>query len=122
MASSVVKTVEPLGRSIWHFSRISSNLSLSSAASTSSASVPKILTPISVSALVSLMAVCPPNCTMAPSGFSISTMLSTSSAVNGSKYKRSAISKSVDTVSGLLLTIIVSYPAAFKAHTQCTEQ
>ena len=64
------------------------------------------------------MAVCPPNCTMAPSGFSKRTILSTSSGVNGSKYKRSAISKSVDTVSGLLFTIIVSYPASFKAQTQ----
>ena len=107
-ASSTVNTVEPRGRSIWHFSRISSNLSLSSAASTSSAEVPKILTPISINALVSLIAVCPPNWTIAPSGFSISTIFSTSSGVNGSKYKRSAISKSVLTVSGLLLTIIVS--------------
>ena len=40
--------------------------------------------------------------------FSILTMLSTSSGVNGSKYNLSAISKSVLTVSGLLLMMIVS--------------
>ena len=56
-ASSIVKTVEPRGRSISHFSKISSNLSRSSAASTSSADVPKILTPISINAFVSLIAV-----------------------------------------------------------------
>ena len=52
----------------------------------------------------------------------MSIILSTSSGVNGSKYNLSAISKSVETVSGLLFTIIVSYPAALSAHTQWTEQ
>ena len=65
-------------------------------------------TPISVSALASLMAVCPPNWTTAPQGFSNSTTCSTSSAVSGSKYSRSAMSKSVETVSGLLLMMMVS--------------
>src|SRR5699024_1284610 len=73
-------------------------------------------------ASVSLIAVCPPNCTTAPSGFSNSTIFSTSSGVNGSKYNLSAISKSVETVSGLLLTIIVSYPAQLNDQVQCTEQ
>ena len=49
-------------------------------------------------------------------------MLSTSSGVSGSKYSLSAISKSVLTVSGLLFTIIVSYPSFANAHVQCTEQ
>ena len=65
-------------------------------------------TPMSVRALASLMAVCPPNWTTAPQGFSCSTMFCTSSAVRGSKYSLSATSKSVDTVSGLLLTMMVS--------------
>lgn len=51
---------------------------------------------------------CPPNCTTAPSGCSIFTIDSTSSGVKGSKYSLSAISKSVLTVSGLLLMIMVS--------------
>ena len=91
-----------------HFSKISSKRSRSSAASTPSAEVPRICTPISVSALASLMAVCPPNWTTAPQGFSSSTMFCTSSAVSGSKYSLSATSKSVETVSGLLLMMMVS--------------
>ena len=39
------------------------------------------------SALASLMAVCPPNCTTTPTGCSTSRTLSTSSVVSGSKYK-----------------------------------
>ena len=65
-------------------------------------------TPMSVRAWASLMAVWPPNCTTAPQGFSSSTTASTSSAVRGSKYSLSATSKSVDTVSGLLLMMMVS--------------
>ena len=84
-ASSTVNTVWPFALGIPHCSRISSNNSLSSAASTSSALVPRIGTPIFISASVSLIAVWPPNCTTAPSGLSSSTMLSTSSAVSGSK-------------------------------------
>ena len=41
----------------------------------------------------------------------------TSSYVKGSKYNRSEISKSVDTVSGLQLYIIVLYPASFNPNT-----
>ena len=84
-ASSTVNTVCPLALGICVCSRISSKSSLSSAASTSSALVPRIGTPIFISASVSLIAVCPPNCTTAPSGFSNSTIDSTSSAVSGSK-------------------------------------
>ena len=36
-----------------------------------------------------MIAVCPPNCTTAPSGFSKRTIFSTSSGVNGSKYNLS---------------------------------
>ena len=69
-----------------------------------------------------LMAVCPPNCTMAKSGFSAAATPVTSSGVSGSKYRRSAVSKSVDTVSGLLLMITVSQPSFCSAQTACTEQ
>ncbi len=60
-ASSAVNTVPPVGLGISHCSRISSKSSRSSAASTSSADVPRIGTPIFISASVSLIAVCPPN-------------------------------------------------------------
>ena len=122
MASSVVNTVWPLARGMWHWLRISSNRSRSSAASTPSEEVPSRRTPMSVRALASLMAVCPPNCTTAPQGFSCSTMFWTSSAVRGSKYSLSATSKSVETVSGLLLMMMVSKPMRFRAHTEWTEQ
>ena len=39
-----------------------------------------------------LRGVCPPNCTMMPSGRSASTTLSTSSTVRGSKYSRLEVS------------------------------
>ena len=42
-------------------------------------------TPIFISSSVNLIAVCPPNCTTAPSGCSRFTIASTSSAVRGSK-------------------------------------
>ena len=38
------------------------------------------------------------------------------------EVSRSAVSKSVETVSGLLLTIIAAYPASRSAQTLCTEQ
>jgi hypothetical protein len=46
----------------------------------------------------------------------------TSSIVSGSKYSRSDVSKSVETVSGLLLMMIDSTPISRNAHTECTEQ
>ena len=104
-----VNTVPPAGLGILHLLQ---NLVETAPgpphASTFSAVVPRIGTPIFIRLSVSLIAVCPPNCTTAPSGFSMSTMLSTSSGVSGSKYSLSAISKSVLTVSGLLLTMMVS--------------
>ena len=62
-----------------------------------------------------LIAVCPPNCTMdggnasaSSSGdASFSNMSSTLSSSSGSKYKRSLVSKSVDTVSGLEFAIML---------------
>ena len=52
--------------------------------------------------------------------FSImSRMLSSS---KGSKYSRSLVSKSVDTVSGFELTKILFMPATCSAHAACTEQ
>jgi len=122
IASSSVKTVEPAGLGIPASSIIASNLFLSSAASTISADVPKILTPISEIALINFIAVCPPNWQITPSGFSFSIISLTSSDVNGSKYNLSDVSKSVETVSGLLFAIIASYPNSRRAHTECTEQ
>src|SRR5699024_7078240 len=55
-----------------------------------------------------LIAVCPPNCTITPSGCSSSITSITSSTVNGSKYNLSEMLKSVETVSGLLFMIIAS--------------
>ena len=81
----MVNTVRPAARGMPHWFKISSNRSRSSAASTPSAEVPRMGTPMSVRAWASLMAVWPPNCTTAPQGFSSSTTACTSSAVSGSK-------------------------------------
>ena len=81
-----------------------------------------IFTPAASSGPARLMAVCPPNCTTTPSGFVWSMMFSTSSTVSGSKNRASEVSKSVETVSGLLLMMIASYPSSRSAHTECTEQ
>ncbi len=69
-----------------------------------------------------LIAVWPPNWTMTPSGISFSMTFITSSIVSGSKYSRSEVSKSVDTVSGLLLMMIDSIPISRSAQTEWTEQ
>ena len=63
--------------------------------------VPRIGTPAASSPRVSLSGVCPPSCTITPSGCSRSTISSTSSSVSGSKYSLSEMSKSVETVSGI---------------------
>ena len=60
-ASSAVNTVPPDALGMPVSFKILSNKSLSSAASTSSADVPSIFTPISIRALVSPIAVWPPN-------------------------------------------------------------
>jgi len=57
----------------------------SSARSIASGEVPRIGTPASRSGTASFSGVCPPNCTITPSGRSRSTMLRTSSSVSGSK-------------------------------------
>ena len=81
----------------------SSKRSRSSASSMASAGVPRMGRPISSMCLASLMAVCPPNCTTQASGFSVAMMLSTLSGFSGSKYRRSPVSKSVETVSGVVV-------------------
>ena len=48
--------------------------------------------PAASSARDSFSGVCPPNCTITPSGFSIARISSTSSSVSGSKYSRSEVS------------------------------
>jgi hypothetical protein len=57
-----------------------------------SGEVPRIFTPAFWRGTASLRGVWPPNCTMTPTGFSLSTMLRTSSSASGSKYRRSAVS------------------------------
>ena len=88
----------------------SENLLLSSARSIESGLVPMIGTPARSRPTARLSGVWPPSCTMTPSGLSRSTMASTSSWVSGSKYSLSEVSKSVETVSGLELTMMVSKP------------
>ena len=46
----------------------------------------------------------------------------TSSTVSGSKYRLSDVSKSVLTVSGLLLTMMLFMPALRRAQAEWTEQ
>jgi hypothetical protein len=66
--------------------------SRSSARSIESGEVPMIGTPLASSAFASLSGVWPPYCTITPTGFSSSTISSTSSSVSGSKYRRSEVS------------------------------
>ncbi len=70
--------------------------------------VPTSGAPASSSPRARLSGVWPPNCTMIPFGVTRSTTFITSSCVSGSKNSMSEVSKSVDTVSGLLLTITVA--------------
>ena len=60
--------------------------------------------------------------TRQPSGFSAAIIWSTLSGFSGSKYRRSPVSKSVETVSGLLLTRMASQPCFFSVQTAWTEQ
>ena len=57
-----------------------------------SALVPSNFTPAFMSGTARRSGVCPPNWTMTPSGFSASTISSTSSRVSGSKNSRSEVS------------------------------
>ena len=66
--------------------------------------------------------VCPPNCTMAPSMPCVACTWRTSSTVSGSKNSWSEVSKSVDTVSGLLFTMMISKPRLRSSKQACTQQ
>ena len=68
------------------------NFSRSSASSIVSTLVPMIGTPALLSARARFSGVCPPNCTITPSGSTRSQMFSTSSVVSGSKNSRSEVS------------------------------
>ena len=59
---------------------------------------------------------------MTPTGCSRSTISSTSSSVSGSKNSLSEMSKSVETVSGFELTMMVSYPCSRSASAARTQQ
>ena len=90
--------------------------------SIASGDVPRSARPRASSPRVSLSGVCPPSCTITPIGCSRSTISSTSSSVSGSKYSLSEMSKSVETVSGFELIMIVSYPCSRSAITARTQQ
>ena len=91
----------------------------SSARSMASADDPRIGCADAVSGPARLIAVCPPNCRIEgtasrspsappPAPASFSSMSSADSSSSGSKYSRSDVSKSVETVSGLLLAMIAA--------------
>mmetsp|Transcript_7072 Transcript_7072/g.14105 ORF Transcript_7072/g.14105 Transcript_7072/m.14105 type:complete len:228 (-) Transcript_7072:225-908(-) len=104
-ASSSFVATPPGGCLISSLFKRAIHLSLSSASSIESGCVPQILTFPSPEAagigfssnhlangVANFRGVCPPNWTMMPSGRSFSITLSTSSTVNGSKYKREDVS------------------------------
>ena len=101
-------------------SEIFLNFSLSSAASIESFDVPRIGILILFKNDASLRGVWPPNCTMTPSNlplvFSFNIMSYTFSSASGSKYSRSLVSGSVETVSGLQFIMIVSYLSSLSAN------
>ena len=85
MAPSTVRAVPLRGWRRPSWVRSAAKRSRSSARSMASGEVPMIGTPAVSRGTASFSGVCPPNWTMTPSGFSFSTMLSTSSRVSGSK-------------------------------------
>ena len=87
-----------------------------------SGEVPRIGTPAASSAFVSCSGVWPPSCTTTPRGCSSRTISSTSSKVSGSKYSLSEMSKSVETVSGFELIMIVLNPSSRNASPARTQQ
>ena len=84
-ASSKLRAVPQRGASTPSWARSAPNRRRSSARSMLSGEVPRIFTPRRSSGIASDSGVCPPNCTITPSGFSLSTTSSTSSSVSGSK-------------------------------------
>ena len=102
------------------------NLSLSSHRSIDSNDVPKILIPSLLSFSDNFKGVCPPSWTITPNKslceFSERQISRTDSRSNGSKYNLSEISKSVETVSGLQLTMIDSIFNSRIANDEWTQQ
>ena len=103
-------------------SSASANRRRSSARSIASTDEPRIATPWADSGSARLIAVWPPNCTTAPATSSVRATAAAEEASSGSKYRRSDVSKSVETVSGLELTMIALTPTSRSAHAACTEQ
>ena len=91
-ASSTLVAVPLAGEGMPRSSSSLPNSLRSSARSILAGSVPMMGTPRRLSGSARVSGVCPPNCTITPSGFSVSQMLSTSSSVSGSKYSRSLVS------------------------------
>jgi len=108
IAASSVLVAVPAGGCVMPSSRaIFSNRRRSSAISMDSGGVPRTRTPAASRRRVRRSGVCPPSWTTTPSGRSSVTISSTSSKVSGSKYSLSEMSKSVETVSGLELIMMV---------------
>ena len=74
------------------------------------------MTPARSSGSARLIAVWPPNCTTTPDACSSRMIAVTASSSSGSKYRRVLQSKSVLTVSGLLLTMTASTPWRAERH------
>jgi hypothetical protein len=84
--------------------------------------LPRMRTPAWSSGSARLMAVWPPNWTTTPLACSSWMIAVTASSSSGSKYRRVLQSKSVLTVSGLLLTMTAATPCARSAIAACTLQ
>ena len=102
------------------------NLFLSSAKSMESNEVPNIFILFLVKLAANFKGVWPPNWTIQPKSVpllaSALQISITDSSSRGSKYKRSDVSKSVETVSGLQLIMIDSIPNSFSAYAAWTQQ
>ncbi len=121
-ASSTERAVPLAGCVMPRRSASASKRPRSSAMSIESGAVPRMGTPAASSGLVKRSGVCPPSWTTTPLGRSHRTISSTSSNVSGSKYSLSEMSKSVDTVSGFELIMIVLKPSSRNASPARTQQ
>ena len=122
MASAGSVVAAPCGCGISSLLIISSNVLRFSAASMLDTDVPRMAMPRRSSGVARLIAVCPPNCTTAPTARSSAITAATASSSSGSKYRRVLQSKSVLTVSGLLLTITDATCDARSDSAACTLQ
>ncbi len=121
-ASRKVLAAKPRGRATPSFSSTASNFSRSSARSSERRSLPTIAMPRALSWSARLIAVWPPKASITPRAFVARATASTSSAPGGSNTSTSETSKSVETVSGLLLMTTAARPASRSAQAACTHE